>query len=429
MDEALTEYMRKQFPSLKREIAGYPIAYLDGPGGYQVPESVINTVSDYFVNMNANEGSQFETAENTSMMIQNARCVFADFFNCTWDEIVFGANMTTLNFALAQALMREMTAGDRVLITEIDHEANRGPWLQLQERGIIVEEVALDVSTCTLDMKDLREKISRKPGVVAINYASNGVGTISDVQEIIRMSHDVGAYTVVDAVHYAAHGPIDVRKLDADFLLCSAYKFFGPHIGVLYGKKDVLTRLHPYNLRTQQQYPPFVMETGTLHHEGIAGAAAAVEFIANIGLRFGQDSMGQTDPLKDNRRNQILAGLLAIEAYERTLTEYLVQAVANQIPKATLYGPPEGFPRTSTVSFTYDGYTADQVARYLGSLGIFVWGGHFYAIRLVERLGLLDRGGLIRVGIAPYNTRDELDRLVAALRDEEALRRFVKNLH
>lgn len=171
------------------------------------------------------------------------------------------------------------------------------------------------------------------------------------------------------------------------------------------------------------------METGTLHHEGIAGAAAAVEFIADIGLRFGQDSVGQTDPLKDNRRNQILAGLVAIEAYERTLTEYLVQAVASQVPKATLYGPPEGFPRTSTVSFTYDGYTADQVARYLGSFGIFVWGGHFYAIRLVERLGLLDRGGLIRVGIAPYNTRDELDRLVAALRDEEALRRFVKNIH
>lgn len=290
MRDALTEYVRKQFPALKRELRGLPIAYLDGPGGYQMPESVINTVSDYFVNMNANEGSQFETAEKTSMMIQNARGVFADFFNCAWDEVVFGANMTTLNFALAQALMREMTAGDRVLITEIDHEANRGPWLQLQERGIIVEEVALAVSTCTLDMKDLREKISRRPRVVAVNYASNGVGTISDVQEIVRMSHNVSAYTAVDAVHYAAHGPIDVRKLNTDFLLCSAYKFFGPHVGVLYAKKDVLNRLHPQNLRTQHQHPPFVMETGTLHHEGIAGAAAAVEFIADIGLRFAQDS-------------------------------------------------------------------------------------------------------------------------------------------
>jgi cysteine desulfurase family protein (TIGR01976 family) len=426
MNDALTEYVRKQFPALKRALRGHPIAYLDGPGGYQVPESVIDTVSDYFVNMNANQGSQFETAENTSKMIQNARDVFADFFNCAWDEVVFGANMTTLNFALAQALMREMEAGDRVLITEIDHEANRGPWLQLRERGIIVEEAALDVSTCTLDVKDLQEKISRRPRVVAVNYASNGVGTISDVREIIRMSHNAGAYTVVDAVHYAAHGPIDVEKLDTDFLLCSAYKFFGPHIGVLYAKKDVLSRLRPHNLRTQQQYPPFVMETGTLHHEGIAGAAAAVEFIADIGLRFGRDSADQTDRLKDNRRNRILAGLRAVEAYEQTLTEYLIQALASRVPKATVYGPPNGYPRTSTVSFTYDGYSPDQVARYLGSLGLFVWGGHFYAIRLVERLGLLDRGGLIRVGIAPYNTRIELDRLVEALEDEKALAHFVE---
>jgi len=428
MNNELTEYVRKLFPALKREINGNPIAYLDGPGGYQVPESVIHAVRDYFINTNANEGNQFETAENTSMMIQNTRTVFADFFNCTWDEVVFGANMTTLNFTLAHALMREMTAGDRVLITEIDHEANRGPWLQLRERGIVVEEVALDVDTCTIDMRNFEEKVSRKPKLVAVNYASNGVGTINEVHKIIQMSHDAGAYTVVDAVHYAAHGPIDVRELDTDFLLCSAYKFFGPHIGVLYAKKDILERLRPLNLRTQHQYPPFMMETGTLHHEGIAGAAAAVEFIADMGLRFGQDRDGETEELPKTRRNQICAGLLSFEEYEQTLTEYLIKTINREVPGATLYGPPVGYPRTSTVSFTYKGYSADQVARYLGSLGLFVWGGHFYAIRLVEQLGLLDRGGLIRVGIAPYNTKNELDRLVAALKDEEALRHFVKTM-
>jgi cysteine desulfurase family protein (TIGR01976 family) len=428
MNDQLSEYVRKQFPSMEREVNSYPCAYLDGPGGYQVPESVIEVVRDYFINMNANEGHQFETAERTSTMIQNARLIFGDFFHCGWDEVVFGANMTTLNFALAQTLMRELTAGDRVLITEIDHEANRGPWLQLHDRGIVVDEVALDIDACTLDMGDLEEKLSKRPKVVAINYASNGVGTISDVEKIVHMSHEVGAYTVVDAVHYAAHGPIDVKELDTDFLICSAYKFFGPHIGVLYAKKEVLDRLSPLNLRTQQQYPPFMMETGTLHHEGIAGAAAAVEFIADMGQRFGTEFKAQTGRLKGSRRNQIRAGLMAFEKYEQPLTAYLIGAITNHVPGATLYGPPEGHPRTSTVSFTLDGYTPDQVARYLGSRGLFVWGGHFYAIRLVERLGLLDRGGLIRIGIAPYNTKEELDRLIASLKDGDSLKRFTASM-
>jgi cysteine desulfurase family protein (TIGR01976 family) len=428
MNDQLFEYVRKQFPALKREINGYPVAYLDGPGGYQVPESVIAAVKHYLVNMNANVGHQFETAQNTSAMIQAARSIFADFFNCSWDEVVFGANMTTLNFALAQALVRQLAPGDSVLITELDHEANRGPWLQLQDRGIDVADVAMDINTCTLDMEDLRNKLLKKPKVVAVNYASNGVGTISDVQKIIQMSHEVGAIAVVDAVHYAAHGPLDVKKLDADFLLCSAYKFFGPHIGVMYAKKGVLSKLNPLNLRTQQQVPPFMIETGTLHHEGIAGASAAVDFIADIGLKYGNEFDGQSGDLKANRRNQILAGLRAFEKYEMTLTGYLIETITSNVPKATIYGPLAGQPRTSTVSLTYEGYTADQVAKYLGSRGLFVWGGHFYAIRLVEKLGLLDRGGLVRVGIAPYNSETELDRLIEALSDEDALKRFVEAL-
>ena len=425
MNDQVTEYVRKQFPALKREVNGLPAAYLDGPGGYQVPESVIAAIRHYLVDLNANVGQQFETAQNTSAMIQDARDIFADFFNCSWNEVVFGANMTTLNFALAQALVRQLKPGDTVLITELDHEANRGPWLQLQDRGIEVAEVAMDIETCTLDMEDLQNKLLKKPKVVAVNYACNGVGTISDVKNIIRMAHEVDAITVVDAVHYAAHGPLDVNRLDVDFLLCSAYKFFGPHIGVMYAKKEILSRLNPLNLRTQQQAAPFMIETGTLHHEGIAGASAAVEFIADIGLKFGDEFDGQTAALKESRRNQIIAGLRVFENYEMALTAHLIEAITSRISKATLYGPVAGHPRTSTVSFTYEGYTADQVAKYLGDRGLFVWGGHFYAIRLVERLGLLDRGGLVRVGIAPYNQRAELDRLLEALSDEDALKRFV----
>jgi len=425
MNDQLLEYVRKQFPALKREVNGFPVAFLDGPGGYQVPESVIAAITRYLVDMNANDGRQFETAQNTSEMIQKTRGIFGDFFNCNWDEVVFGANMTTLNFALAQALVRQLKPGDTVLITELDHEANRGPWLQLQERGIEVVDVALDINTCTLDMQDFQNKLLKKPKVVAVNYASNGVGTISDVQKIIQMSHEIDAITVVDAVHYAAHGPLDVKNLNVDFLLCSAYKFFGPHIGVMYAKNEMLSKLSPLNLRTQQQSPPFMIETGTLHHEGIAGACAAVEFIADIGLKFGNEIDEQTEDLKTNRRSQIIAGLRVFETYEMALTKYLIEAIISGISQATIYGPVGGHPRTSTVSFTYEGYSADQVAKYLGDRGLFVWGGHFYAIRLVERLGLLKRGGLVRVGIAPYNSRAELDRLIEALRDEDGLKRFV----
>ena len=428
MKDQMSEYVRKQFPALKRTFNGYPVAYLDGPGGYQVPESVISAVTHYLIDMNANVGNEFETAQNTSTIIHEARGIFADFFNCSWDEVVFGANMTTLNFVLAQALVRQMTPGDTVLITELDHEANRGPWLQLQDRGIDVAEVAMDIDTCTLDMEDFRNKLLNKPKVVAVNYASNGVGTISDVQQIIQLSHEVGAIAVVDAVHYAAHGPIDVKKLDADFLLCSAYKFFGPHIGIMYAKKEMLSRLAPLNLRTQQQSPPYMIETGTLHHEGIAGAAAAVEFIADIGLKFGTDHDGQSGDLKSNRRTEIIAGLRAFENYEMALTEYLIEAITANISKAVIYGPAPGHPRTSTVSLTFEGYTADQIAKYLGNRALFVWSGHFYAIRLVERLGLLDRGGLVRIGIAPYNNEAELVRLIDALQDEDALQRFVTAL-
>jgi selenocysteine lyase/cysteine desulfurase len=241
------------------------------------------------------------------------------------------------------------------------------------------------------------------------------------------MARAAGAFTVLDAVHYAAHGPIDMKELDSDFLLCSAYKFFGPHIGILYAKKEVQQKLTPLNLRTQSQYPPYMFETGTLHHEGIAGAAAAVKFIADAGVRFWSEYHAGADVSKESRRNQIVAGLSVFDDYEQELCRYFIDALTGGVDGVTVYGPPKGHPRTSTVSFTHEGFHADQVAKYLGEKGIFVWAGHFYAARLVERLGLNDTGGLVRVGIAPYNTKEELDRLLDALKDRKSLADFVES--
>jgi cysteine desulfurase family protein (TIGR01976 family) len=412
----MSAYVRKAFPAMKRKVNGYPAAYLDGPGGYQVPQRVIDAVEDYLINANANVEGAYETSRKTDRMLEEARETFADFFKCNADEVSFGANMTTLTFALSQALVREMKPGDKVLITEIDHEGNRGPWEQLRDRGMIVEEVVFDTENCVLDVEDLKRKLTRDTKVVAVNYASNGVGTITDVKSIVEMAHAVGAHTVVDAVHFAAHRPIDVQEIGTDFLLCSAYKFFGPHIGVLYAKKEVMAKLRTLRLRPQKEYPPYKIETGTLHHEGIAGSIAAVEFIADVGAKYGKGMAGTA-----SRREKIVAGLEAFDAYEEELTQYLLDGLKG-IEGIRIYGPPAGHPRTSTVSFTYAGFTPFEVADFLGEKGLFVWHGDFYATRLVERLGLMEKGGLVRVGIAPYNTKEEIDRLLGYLNDPAAIR-------
>ena len=414
--EALSVYVRRVFPAMKRKVNGFPVAYLDGPGGYQVPQTVLDAVEDYLINANANVEGAYETSRKTDRMLEDARETFADFFNCNADEVSFGANMTTLSFALSQALVREMKPGDKVLITEIDHEGNRGPWEQLRDRGIVVEEVAFDTENCVLDFEDLKRRLTPDTKVVAVNYASNAVGTISDVKTIVEMAHAVGALAVVDAVHFAAHRPIDVQEIGSDFLLCSAYKFFGPHIGVLYAKKEVMAKLRTLRLRPQKDYPPCMIETGTLHQEGIAGSIAAVEFIADVGEKYGKGIDGGA-----SRREQIVAGLDAFDAYEEGLTQYLLEGLKG-IEGIRIYGPPAGHPRTSTVSFTYDGFTPFEVADFLGEKGLFVWHGDFYATRLVERLGLLEKGGLVRVGIAPYNTKEEIDRLLGYLNDPAAIR-------
>lgn len=399
------------------KVNGFPAAFLDGPGGYQVPSAIINAMENYLINMNANCHGTYLTSQRTDEMLQSAREAFADFFNCSHAEVAFGANMTTISFSLAQALMREMSAGDKVLITDMDHDANRAPWIELQERGIVVENVSADVNSCTLNMDDFKQKLTANTKVVACNYAQNAVGTISDVSQLIKLAHEVGAFTVVDAVHYAAHRPTDAKEIDTDFLICSAYKFFGPHIGILYAKKDALGKLQTMRVRSQKSYPPYMIETGTLNHEGIAGAKAAIEFVSDIGSKFGNtpEIQQQVNHLHGRRRD-IVAGLIVFDLYEQPLTEYLIKGLSD-IQEITLYGPPEGHPRTSTVSFTYDGHTAPEVARYLASKGLFVWDGDFYASTLIDRLGLRDRGGLVRIGIAPYNTKDELSRVIDALKN------------
>lgn len=409
------EAIRKQFPAMERKINGYPAAYLDGPGGTQIPQRVIDKVVDYLTWHNCNIHGAFATSIETDNMLLETRKAFADFFGCSWEEVSFGANSTTINFNLAGAIARDLKPGDEVVITDMDHECNRGPWEILEERGIIVHNVKVDIENCIIDMEDYKSKLNKKTKVAAFNYASNGVGTISDVKKMVAMAHEVGAIAIVDAVHYALHGPIDVKNLDADFLFCSAYKFFGPHVGVLYSKKEKLEELRTLRVKEQEDFAPCKFETGTLNHEGIAGAAEAVEFIASIGEEYGSEFDKELAHLSGRRKN-VVAGMMTLEAYEQPITEYFIDEL-NKIPGVKIYGPPKGYPRTSTVSFTLKNKSPKEVAEYLGEKGIFVWDGDFFASKLVRVLGLRESGGLVRVGLAPYNTLEEIDRTLEAVRE------------
>ena len=410
-------HVRSQFPALKRILDDRPVAYFDAPGGTQTPRCVADAVSGYLLHHNSNVHGFFAASAETDAIIDGARRAVADFLGCDWTEVSFGANMTTLAFLLAGALAGELKEGDEVVVTALDHEANRGPWLRLAERGAVVREVPVDLATCTLDWQAFEAVV--RPGktkVIALGYASNAVGTVNDVARAARLARAAGAYCVVDAVHYALHGPIDVAAIGCDFLLCSAYKFFGPHVGVMYARRSATDHVEPLRLRTQDQEPPFIWETGTLDHEGIAGTTAAIDFIAEMGTRNAGLVEDRLPPGLSGRRRAVVAGMLAAEAYEQPLAAWLRERLA-AIPGVMLYGPPEDSPRTSTVSFTLDGFSAEEVCRALGARGIFAWDGHFYAFRLVELLGLLERGGLVRVGLAPYTTATEIERLVAAVGD------------
>jgi cysteine desulfurase family protein (TIGR01976 family) len=393
---------RRDFPSLSRTTAdGFPLAFLDGPAGTQVPEPVIEAMSAYYRTSNANTHGEFPTSRETDRLLHETREAAAAFLGApSGREISFGQNMTTLTYSLSHALAREMAPGDEIVITQLDHEANRGPWLSLQERGMVIREVALRPDG-RLDPEDLARQVTAKTRLVALGIASNALGTVTDATLARRLSREVGAWLLLDAVHYAAHLPLDVVALDADFLVCSAYKFYGPHVGILYTRPGLLDRLPTDRLRVQDEAGPSRIEMGTLNHAALIGVKAAVEYIA---------SWGEGGSL----RERIVSAMNGIAGWEHEVGAYYHDSV-RRIPGVTVWGPDFSGPRAPTVSITIDGVPAIDAARSLGRRGIQVWDGHFFAIRPVEALGLLERGGLLRTGIVMYNTREEVDRLLEGI--------------
>ncbi len=399
---------RGLFPALAMRMGGRPAAFFDGPGGSQVPESVIAAQRDYYVSRNANTHGQFATSRLADETVAAARAAAAALLGAEGPKTIsFGQNMTTLNFALARAIGLTLQPGDEIVVTDLDHDANVAPWLSLEERGLVVRSCPVRLDTCTLDMDAMRAMIGQRTRHVAVGYASNAVGTVNDVGEIVRLAHAVGATVSIDAVHFAPHGLIDVQALAPDFLLCSAYKFFGPHVGVLYSRPGALDRLPTDRVRPQDPAAPTRIETGTLNHAALAGTTAAIEAIA---------AQGEGSSL----RERIASAFTAIYPYEHGLAGRLWQGLA-AIPGVTLYGPPVGDAlRAPTVSFRLAGREPAAVAARLGEKGFFVWDGDFYAVTLVQRLGLFDRGGVVRVGMAPYILGGEVDDLLEAVRAIQA---------
>jgi cysteine desulfurase family protein (TIGR01976 family) len=375
--------VRARFSALRS-----PLAFFDGPGGTQVPDSVIEAVATYYRDANANVSGPYETSRRTEALIAQARLTAAAFLGCGPDETIFGANMTTLNFALTRAAARTWNAGDAVVVTELDHDANISPWLELaHDRGLDVRFAAIRNDT-TLDLDDLAAKLDDKVKVVAFPLASNALGTLTDAQAIAMLAHEAGALAWADAVHFAPHGPIDVAALGVDVLICSPYKFFGPHLGVAFAREDLLASWRPYKVRPAPDEPPGRrFETGTLQHELLAGFVAAVEYVETIGWE-------------------------AIHAQERTLGEHFLAG----LPEAyTLHGLPTMDGRVATFAFTHAERPPDVIASGLGDRGIAVWAGDYYAVEVMRRLGLPD--GAVRAGIVHYNTAGEVDRLLEALCD------------
>jgi cysteine desulfurase family protein (TIGR01976 family) len=403
-------YVRSQFPSLAQIVNGQPAAFLDGPGGTQVPQRVIDAIANYLRRDNANTGGAYAISRRTDAMIAEARSAMADFLHCGADEVVFGPNMTTLTYTMSRAIGRELRPGDEILVTRLDHDANVSPWLAMaEEKGVTVRWAEIHDDDCTLDMADLASKINLKTKLVAAGYASNAVGTINPVKEIIRLAHAAGALSYIDAVHYSPHGLIDVAALDCDFLACSTYKFFGPHMGVLFGKREHLKRLRPYKVRPNTNAIPNCWEWGTLNHECIAGIAACVEYLADLGRR--------ARPEAATRRAAIEAAYEAIHEHERALLQRMIAGLL-KIPGLKIYGitgPARFNERCATLAIRIAGRTPLQLATKLGERGFFTWDGNYYALNLTEHLEVERSGGFLRIGLVHYNTIEEVDRLLAAL--------------
>ena len=412
LDEMLDlAWVRSQFPTLESRINGQTAAFLDGPAGTQVPNQVIAAIQGYLTKSNANTHGAFLTSRRSDEMIANTRAAMADFFNCESCEVVFGQNMTTLTLALSRAIGREMGPGDEILLTTLDHDANFSPWKALEEKGVVIKVADIREEDCTLDLDDLKRKLSHRTRLVAVGYASNAVGTINPVGEISRLAHEAGAMIFIDAVHYAPHGLIDVRDLDCDFLVCSPYKFFGPHMGTLYGKREHLERFQPYKVRPSADEIPDRWETGTQSHELIAGVGAAIEYIAGVGRH--------SDPTTKTRREALAAAYRSTVAYERRLITKLIEGLQT-IPGVRIYGitdPRRYDERCSTLSLRIEDHSPRMIAEYLAVQGIFTWDGNYYALNLTERLQVEQKGGMLRIGLVHYNTLEEVERLLNALRE------------
>lgn len=389
--------VRTQFPSLARVHSSTPLTYLDAPAGTQVPQSVIDAVSNYYKTSNANTHGEFLTTNETDGIVATMRKSMAACLGAEGPETIsIGQNMTTLNFALARGIARNLRAGDEVLITQLDHEGNRGPWLMLREFGVNVREVKM-LPGGVLDEKDFAEKVNEKTRLIAVGLASNALGTVNNVTLARELAYKAGAWLMLDAVAYAPHFKINVQELGCDFLLCSAYKFYGPHVGILYSRPGLLDRIKTDRLRTALQYAPEKIETGTLNHAAIAGVTAAVNFISSLGSNI-------TDAYQQ------------IGAHERKLAVRLFDGL-NKIKGVKVIGQDFASEhRAPTVSFTFEGKTPTEVCRHLAKQNIFAWDGHFYALRAIEILGLLERGGVTRIGMAVYNTPEEIDKTLDVLK-------------
>jgi cysteine desulfurase family protein (TIGR01976 family) len=409
--------LRQQFPALHQVRDGRLPVFLDGPGGTQAPQRVIDAIVHYLRSCNANHGGVFATSRESDALLHQAHQAVADLLHApSADEVIFGPNMTSLTFQLSRAIGRTLRPGDEVVVTRLDHDANVSPWaLAARDAGATVRRVAIHPEDCTLDLDDFRRQLSARTRLVAVGCASNAVGTLNDVRRLAEWAHEAGAWIFLDAVHYAPHGPIDVQAWGCDFLACSAYKFFGPHVGILWGRRELLEALPAYKVRPAANHLPERWMTGTQNHEGIAGTLAAVEYLAEMGSRHGE-YFDRFYPMS-GRRLHLHAGLAAIQEYEAGLGRRLLTGLAER-PRWKVWGitgPARLAERVPTVSVTVAGHTAQAVALHLAERQIYAWSGNFYALELTEQLGLEQSGGLLRLGLVHYNTSEEIDRLLAAL--------------
>jgi cysteine desulfurase family protein (TIGR01976 family) len=410
------EALRAEFPALaRRGPDGRSAVFLDGPGGTQVPQRVIDAVTDYYTHTNANAGGAFPTSVASDAMAEEAHAAVADFLGAASpEEIKFGYNMSTLTLHLGRSIGATLRPGDEIVVTTLDHEANVSTWEAMAaDRGVTVRKVDIREDDVTLDLEHLESTLSERTKLVAVGYASNAVGTINPVKEIVARAHEVGALTFIDAVAYAPHGPIDVRDLDTDFLACSAYKWFGPHLGALYGKAAVLDRLPVFKVRPAHDR----FETGTASFESIAGTLAATDYLRDVGRSYGDVTEAPGAAEASERRRELVAGMTAIQAYERELARRLLDGL-EAIAGITIHGitdPARADERVPTVAVSLDRVAPRAAAEALGREGIYVWDGDFYATGLIERLGKADTGGVLRLGLVHYNTAEEVDRTLGAL--------------